>query len=119
MTRRTQAAPRTRTRRDTLEPVWKALASPLRRRVLDLLRNGPKTTGELADAFPKLSRFAVMQHLTVLESGGLVVARRDGRSRLNYLNPVPLQQIYDRWVSRYQETWAEALVALKNSLERE
>lgn len=115
---RAQGAVR-RPRRDDLAPVWKALASPLRREMLDLLRTGPMTTGGLAEEFPKLSRFAVMQHLTVLESGGLVVARRDGRSRLNYLNPVPLQQIYDRWVSRYQETWAEALVALKHSLERE
>ena len=102
-----------------LEPVWRALASPLRRRMLDLLRDGPLTTGELAERFASYSRFAVMQHLRVLEEGGLVLHRREGRQRFNYLNPIPIQQIYQRWVSRYQEPWAESLVALKDSLESE
>jgi DNA-binding transcriptional ArsR family regulator len=102
-----------------LEPVWRALASPLRRTMLDLLRDGPLTTGELAERFPRYSRFAVMQHLRVLEEGGLVLHRREGRQRFNYLNPVPIQQIYQRWVSRYQEPWAESLVALKDTLETE
>jgi DNA-binding transcriptional ArsR family regulator len=58
-----------------------------------------------------------MQHLAVLEQGGLVVSRREGRLRLNFLNPIPIQRIYDRWVSRYEESWAESLVALKRQLE--
>lgn len=62
---------------------------------------GPLTTGALADRFPEITRFAVMQHLRVLEEAELVVPRRDGRERYNYLNPVPIQRIYDRWVSRY------------------
>jgi DNA-binding transcriptional ArsR family regulator len=88
--------------------------------MLDLLRDGPRTTGELVERFQKeLSRFAVMQHLGVLEDGGLVSWQRRGRERVNYLNPVPLQQIYDRWVSRYQRPWAESLVGLKRELEGE
>ena len=102
---------------DDLEPVWRALASPIRRRMLDLLRVGPVSTGEIADEFGDLSRFAVMQHLRVLEAANLVVPRREGRVRLNFLNPVPIQRIYHRWVSRYQEPWAESLVALKGALE--
>jgi DNA-binding transcriptional ArsR family regulator len=100
-----------------LEPVWRALANPIRRQMLDALRDGACTTGELAGRFPHLSRFAVMQHLRVLEAGSLVVHRRQGRQRLNYLNPVPIQQIFDRWVSRYQQPWLEALVGLKDQLE--
>lgn len=102
---------------DDLEPVWRALASPIRRRMLDLLRDGPMSTGAIADEFRDLSRFAVMQHIGVLEGAELVVPRRDGRVRLNFLNPVPIQRIYHRWVSRYQEPWAESLVALKGTLE--
>jgi DNA-binding transcriptional ArsR family regulator len=104
---------------DDLLPVWRALANPIRRRMLDLLRERPLSTGELAERFPKHSRFAVMQHLSVLESGGLVVPQKVGRVRMNYLNPVPIQRIYHRWVSQYQEPWAESLVALKGTLERD
>jgi len=104
---------------EDLESVWRALASPIRRRMLDMLRDGPMSTGQLAEQFGDLSRFAVMQHLGVLEEADLVVARRDGRTRLNFLNPVPIQRIYQRWVSRYQEPWTEALVSLKGSLEAE
>ena len=87
--------------------------------MLDLLFNGPRSTGELAESFADLSRFAVMQHLRVLEEADLVIPRREGRTRLNFLNPVPIQRIYHRWVSRYQESWAESLVSLKGSLEAE
>jgi DNA-binding transcriptional ArsR family regulator len=102
---------------DSLEIVWRALASPLRREMLDLLRDGPMSTGDLAAHFPKHSRFAVMQHLRMLESADLVVPHREGRTRLNYLNPVPIQRIFHRWVSKYQEPWAESLVSLKATLE--
>jgi DNA-binding transcriptional ArsR family regulator len=104
-------------RRDALESVWKALASPIRRAILDDLRDGPRTTGAIAERFPKLTRFAVMQHLRVLEEAELVIPRRDGRERYNYLNPVPIQRIYDRWVSRYMKPWTEALVSLRDELE--
>jgi DNA-binding transcriptional ArsR family regulator len=100
-----------------LDLVWRALANPVRRRILDTLCDGPLNTAELAAAVPELSRFAVMQHLRVLEQGALVVRRRSGRECFNYLNPVPIQQIHDRWVSRYQQPWTEALVSLKDQLE--
>lgn len=102
---------------DDLDEVWKALASNIRRRMLDLLAGGAMTTGDLANEFADLSRFAVMQHLKVLESADLVVARRQGRSRYNHLNPVPIQQVSDRWISRYHRPMTEALVDLKLTLE--
>ena len=81
------------------DTVWRALASPHRRAILDDLREGPKSTGELNRAMPDLTRFAVMQHLKVLEEAKLVVYRREGRNRLNYSNPAPIAEIYERWVS--------------------
>jgi DNA-binding transcriptional ArsR family regulator len=102
---------------DPLEPVFKALASPWRRKVLDLLRDGPLTTSDLDAAFPELSRFAVMQHLKVLEEANLVIVRREGRQRFNHLNAVPIRQIYERWVSRFEGHWAGALISLKDMLE--
>jgi DNA-binding transcriptional ArsR family regulator len=75
------------------------------------------TTGAIAARFPRLSRFAVMQHLRVLEEAELVIPRREGRERYNYLNPVPIQQVYDRWVVRYMKPWTEALVSLRDELE--
>lgn len=102
-----------------LDHVWRALSNPVRRRILDDLRDGPRATGELADAVPELSRFAVMQHLKVLEEGDLVIRRKQGRTVTNYLNPVPIQQIYHRWVKRYEGAWAEALVGLKRQVEED
>lgn len=100
-----------------LDSVWKALANRDRRRMLDLLVDGALTTGEVADHFEDLSRFAVMQHLKVLELADLIVVRRSGRLRYNHLNAVPIQQISDRWISRYQRPFTEALVDLKTSVE--
>jgi DNA-binding transcriptional ArsR family regulator len=102
---------------DDLDDVWRALSNAVRRRILDLLADGPLTTGDLAERFPELSRFAVMQHLKVLQQADLVVPRRSGRERHNYLNPVPLQRIYERWVSRYMRPWTDALTSLKHELE--
>ena len=106
-------------REDDLALVWRALANPVRREILDLLSEVPRATGDLAACFSQLSRFAVMQHLRVLQEGNLVLRRKVGRQVINSLNPVPIQQIYHRWVRRYQEPWAEALVSLKTELERE
>jgi DNA-binding transcriptional ArsR family regulator/uncharacterized protein YndB with AHSA1/START domain len=97
--------------------VWKALASPVRRRVLDLLRRRRRTTGDLAAAFPALSRFAVMQHLAVLTRARLVLVRREGRQRFNHLNPAPLRQVHERWVSRYADPLAAAALDLKRHAE--
>jgi DNA-binding transcriptional ArsR family regulator len=79
------------------EPVWRALADPTRRAILDALRGGPRTTSALAEAFPT-TRFAVMKHLGVLVEAGLVTVERRGRERLNHLDPVPLRLTYERWV---------------------
>ena len=103
--------------KDDLAPVWRALANPIRREILDILSEEPLDTGELAACFPKLSRFAVMQHLRVLEDGNVVLRRKVGRQVINSLNPVPIQQIYHRWVRHYEENWAESMVALKARLE--
>src|SRR3954471_8358113 len=98
--------------------VWRALASPVRRKILDRLHDGPRTTGELAGSFRSLSRFAVMQHLGVLHDARLIVIRREGRQRFNHLNVVPLQQIYDRWVAPRAGRVAGGLLALKRSAEK-
>jgi DNA-binding transcriptional ArsR family regulator len=100
-----------------LDPIWKALADPSRRAILDRLRDGPKTTGELSERF-EFSRFAVMKHLRVLERAGLVVVRRRGRERWNYLNPVPIQMIVERWITPYASMWARDLLDLKRVVER-
>ena len=97
--------------------VWRALADPARRRILDLLRTGPRTTGELAARFPRISRIAVMKHLEVLVRAHLVLARRQGRSRWNHLNPVPIQRVCERWVRGHTAVLASGLLALKDHLE--
>ena|SRR6185437_423207 len=97
--------------------VWKALADRSRRRMLDLLADKPRTTGELSAAFPRLSRFAVMKHLRVLHAAGLIVVTRDGRRRWNTLNPVPLQEIFRRWVGQNQQRWADALLNIRDAAE--
>ena len=100
---------------DDLDPVWKALADPTRRGILDLLRERPRTTTEIVDAFPNLSRFGVMKHLDTLREAGLVQTRESGRFRVNSLNAVPIRQIYERWVSRFEELWANHMLRLKRT----
>ncbi len=96
--------------------VFKALADPTRRRILDLLRARPRTTGELCDSFPT-TRFAVMKHLRVLARARLVVARRRGRERWNVLNPVPIRRIALRWARPFESGRADALLRLKRLVE--
>lgn len=103
---------------DELDAVWKALSDPTRRAILDLLRQGPRTTTELVEAFPKLSRFGVMKHIDVLRAAGLVETREEGRQRVNSLNVVPIRQIYERWVGRFEELWSSHLLRIKESAER-
>jgi DNA-binding transcriptional ArsR family regulator len=99
------------------DAVWRALAHPARRRLLDALRDGPRGTGELVAAIGG-ERHAVLQHLGVLREAELVTVRPEGRRRLNYLNPVPIQLIYERWVAKYEQNWTAALVGLKREPER-
>jgi DNA-binding transcriptional ArsR family regulator len=98
------------------ELVWRALADPTRRAILDLLRPGPRTTGDVCDAFSS-SRFAVMKHLGVLEAAGLVVTRRRGRQCWNAINAVPLRRLYDRWVSVWSDRTAASLLQLQSVAE--
>ena len=102
---------------DDVESVFKALADPTRRRLLDeLFSSDGQTLGGLADRFA-MTRVAVAKHLGLLEKAGLVVTKRRGREKLHYLNPVPIRLVYDRWVSKYTGTWAAGLVDLKRDLE--
>jgi DNA-binding transcriptional ArsR family regulator len=98
--------------------IFKALASPTRRSILDALKNRPQTTGMLCEQFPKLDRCTVMQHLKVLEAAELVIATREGRERWNRLNPLPIKQIHDRWIGAYAARAVELLDRLKGDLER-
>ncbi|WP_326955804.1 ArsR/SmtB family transcription factor [Amycolatopsis sp. NBC_01286] len=97
--------------------VFKALADPTRRFLLDLLfeRDG-RTLTEL-ETRVDMSRFGVMKHLKLLEEAGLVVARKEGREKLHFLNPVPIREIHDRWIDKYTERRVTALLDLKNELE--
>jgi len=97
--------------------VFKALADPTRRLLLDLLfqRDG-QTLTELESGLD-MTRFGVMKHLKLLEDAGLVVSRRAGRNKLHFLNAVPIQLIHDRWISKYRQREVSALVALKTELE--
>ena len=102
---------------DDLDGVWKALSDSTRRSILDLLRKGPRTTTELVEAFPHLSRFGVMKHIDVLREAGLIHTREESRQRINSLNVVPIRQIYERWVGRFEELWASHLLRIKEDAE--
>jgi len=102
--------------KEELAPIWRALLDPHRRAILDLLKERPQTTGELCMAFT-ISRFAVMKHLTVLEEAGLIIIKREGRERWNYLNAIPLQQLYERWLKPYEAHVAASLLRMKQYVE--
>lgn len=103
---------------EDLDRVWKALADPTRRAILDLLRRKARTTTDIVERVPDLSRFGVMKHLAVLREAGLVQTREEGRNVINSLNVVPIRLIYERWVSDYQDLWVRRFTGLKRSLER-
>ena len=99
---------------DDLDRVFKALANPVRRRLLDAIKDGPRTTGQLCAAEPSLDRCTVMQHLKLLESAELILVRREGRERWNHLNAMPIKAVHDRWIAPY----ARAAVAMLEDLKR-
>ena len=102
-----------------MDVVFRALADPTRRSLLDeLFKQDGQTLSALEQRLP-MTRFGVMKHLRVLEEAGLVVTRRRGREKLHFLNPVPIRLVHDRWVSKYAEPWAAALSDLKRQLEDE
>lgn len=97
--------------------VFKALAAPVRRAMLDVLKDNPQATGELCARFPALDRCTVMQHLKVLEAADLVIAHKVGRVRWNHLNALPFKAIHDRWIGPYAARAVDGLAALKAGLE--
>ena len=97
--------------------VFKALAHPRRRAMLDRLKDEPRTTGMLCEAFPDMDRCTVMMHLRVLEEAELVLVQREGRERWNHLNSVPIKQIHDRWISQYATHALSVLDRLKTNVE--
>jgi DNA-binding transcriptional ArsR family regulator len=102
-----------------MDEVFKALADPTRRSLLDeLFRQDGQTLSALQERLP-MSRFGVMKHLKVLEEAGLITTRKRGREKLHFLNPVPIRRVYERWVSKYGEPWASALSELKDEIEEE
>jgi uncharacterized protein YndB with AHSA1/START domain len=102
-----------------VDAVFKALADPTRRSLLDeLFQEDGQTLSALEERLP-MTRFGVMKHLKVLEEAGLVVTRKRGREKHHFLNPVPIRLVHDRWVSKYAEPWAATLTGLKSTLEEE
>ena len=104
---------------DAMDAVFRALADPTRRLLLDaLFAADGQTVGELCARVPEMTRFGVMKHLRLLEEAGLVTTRRAGRTKVHHLNPVPIGLVADRWVSKYAEPFTRAMVGLRTGLER-
>jgi DNA-binding transcriptional ArsR family regulator len=99
------------------DKVFKALAAPIRRQLLDSLKDNPRTTGDLCTLFAQLDRCTVMQHLRVLEEAELVIAVRRGRERWNHLNPLPIREIHERWIGAYAAFAVDKIAGLKANLE--
>jgi DNA-binding transcriptional ArsR family regulator/uncharacterized protein YndB with AHSA1/START domain len=101
-----------------MDTTWKALADPVRREILDMLREAPRTTGEICGAFDHLTRFGVLSHMTVLKEAGLLRVERRGRERINRIDPEPLREAYEAWIRNYEVLWAGRLGRLKGFVER-
>ena len=99
--------------------VFKALADPTRRALLDRLFEQDGRTLRDLEADQEITRFGVMKHLRVLEEAGLVVTRKEGREKFHFLNPIPIRLIHDRWIDKYTESHVSALVDLKHELEQD
>ena len=102
---------------NTDDKIFKALADGRRRQILDLLKNKPMITGEICSEFAGLNRCTVMQHLGVLEKADLIIVKREGRVRWNYLNHLPIKEIYDRWMKSYTDVAVDFLSDIKSELE--
>jgi len=104
-------------REDRYDSIFKALGDSRRREILDLLKHRARTTGELCEQFVQLDRCTVMQHLTVLENADLIIVKREGRLRWNYINPVPIKELHDRWIGGYADRAVELLARMKREIE--
>ncbi|MDO9369165.1 MAG: helix-turn-helix domain-containing protein [Sphingopyxis sp.] len=102
---------------DRFDLTFKALASAVRRQILDDLKDQPLTTGTLCSHFPDIDRCTVMQHLKVLEEAGLVIAERRGRERWNHLDAMPIQDIHDRWIGPHAAAATARLARFRQSVE--
>ena len=102
-----------------MDEVFKALADPSLRGLLDSLFERHGQPQKVLEAGPDMTRFGLMKHLKVLEEAGLVITRKQGREKLHFLNPVPIRLVHDRWVSKFSEPWAAGLSELKQDLEKE
>ncbi len=102
---------------DDLDSVFKALANPIRRRLLDAMKDGPRTTGQLCEMESALDRCTVMQHLKALEAADLIIVRREGRERWNHLNAMPIKAVHDRWIAPYARGAVAMLADLKGRVE--
>jgi len=102
---------------ESMDTVFVALASPARRKMLDIVKDRPGCTVKHVAGFFKMSRIAVMKHLRILVYAGLVISEKEGRSRKLYFNCVPIQMIYDRWTTDYSALWASGLTRLKYRVE--
>src|SRR3977135_795139 len=102
-----------------MDEVFKALADPSRRTLLDALFEEDGQTLSALEARLPMTRFGVMKHLKVLEKANLVTTKRRGREKLHFLNPVPIRLVHDRWVSKYAEPWAAGLSGLKHDIEEQ
>ncbi|WP_105424561.1 ArsR/SmtB family transcription factor [Neorhizobium tomejilense] len=100
-----------------IDAVFKALAHPRRRLILDELKDRPQTTGSVCETFADMDRCTIMQHLKVLEEADLVIVRREGRERWNYLNSLPIKSINDRWIGDYAAHAVRLMDRLKSDLE--
>ena len=102
-----------------MDKIFKILADKSRRQILDLVKNKPGiNVNELTECF-EFSRFAVMKHLKLMEEAELIISRKSGKNKLLYINAMPIQYIYDRWISKFSQAWASELSELKYSLEME
>ena len=104
-------------REDKYDLIFKALGDTRRREILDLLNERGRTTGELVERFKQLDRCTVMQHLNVLEKADLVIVKREGRLRWNYINPLPIKELHDRWIGGYADRTIDLLARMKREIE--
>ena len=104
-------------RDDKYDLIFKALGDTRRREILDLLKERGRTTGELVERFKQLDRCTVMQHLNVLEQADLVIVKREGRLRWNYINPLPIKELHDRWIGGYADRAIDLLARMKREIE--
>ena len=102
---------------ETYDLVFKALGDSHRRQILDMLKIRARTTGELCGHFREIDRCTVMQHLAVLEKADLVIVKREGRLRWNYINPLPIKELHDRWIGSYADQALELLARMKRDIE--